>query len=83
MLAIGTKEEMGSMVPASIYDNIPQSLIGFTEAQYKSLHSLINDIVKRNPAIKRDRNHIVGHDEYAPNRKSDPGSHFDWSKVGF
>lgn len=83
MMAIGTKEEMSSMMPATVYDSIPKSHIGYTEAQYQSLQRLITDIVQRNPAIKKDREHIVGHDEYAPNRKSDPGSLFNWSKIGF
>ena len=46
MLAIGTKEEMNSMVPADTYESIPEPLIGFTEAQYQSLNRLVNDIVK-------------------------------------
>ncbi|QUW21206.1 N-acetylmuramoyl-L-alanine amidase [Sporosarcina sp. Marseille-Q4063] len=83
MLAIGTEEEMNSMLPANIYESIPEPHIGFTEAQYQSLQRLVNDIVNRNPAIKKDRAHIVGHDEYAPNRKTDPGSLFNWSEIGF
>ena len=82
MMAIGTKEEMSSMMSAAVYDSIPQSNIGYTEAQYQALHKLVNDIVQRNPDIKKDRKHIVGHDEYAPDRKSDPGSLFNWSKIG-
>jgi N-acetyl-anhydromuramyl-L-alanine amidase AmpD len=83
MLAIGTKEEMNSMVPAKTYDAIPRPHIGFTEAQYQSLQNLVSDIVNRNPAIKKDRAHIIGHDEYAPNRKTDPGSLFNWTEIGF
>ena len=82
MMAIGTEEEMSSMMSAAVYDSIPQSNIGYTEVQYQALHKLINDIVQRNPDIKKDRKHIVGHDEYAPGRKSDPGSLFDWSQIG-
>lgn len=83
LLAIGTKEEMNSMVPAETYDAIPRPHIGFTEAQYQSLQRLVDDIVNRNPAIKKDRAHIIGHDEYAPNRKTDPGSLFNWTEIGF
>lgn len=82
MMAIGTKVEMSSMMPAAVYDSIPQSNIGYTEAQYQTLHKLVNDIVQRNPDIKKDRKHIVGHDEYAPDRKTDPGSLFNWTKIG-
>lgn len=82
MMAIGTKEEMGSMMSAATYDSILQSDIGYTEVQYQALNSLINDLIKRNPEIKKDRKHIVGHDEYATGRKSDPGSLFNWSQIG-
>ena len=30
------------------------------------------------PAIEQD--HIVGHSDIAPGRKTDPGPHFDWNK---
>lgn len=83
MLAIGTKEEMASMMKEDLYDSINPSLIGYTDAQYKSLNSLLDDITDRNPSIQRNRKYIVGHDEYAPGRKTDPGSLFDWSKIGF
>lgn len=81
MLAIGTKEEMTSMIPEKIYDTIDRSHIGYTDQQYESLNKLLDSILKRNPSILADRNHIIGHDEYAPLRKADPGSLFDWSKI--
>ncbi|MBM7662507.1 N-acetyl-anhydromuramyl-L-alanine amidase AmpD [Bacillus mesophilus] len=81
LLAIGTKEEMTSMIPAKTYNTIDPAHIGYTEAQYESLNNLLDSILKRNPSILPNRDHIIGHDEYAPNRKSDPGSLFDWSKV--
>ncbi|MBS4194228.1 N-acetylmuramoyl-L-alanine amidase [Lederbergia citri] len=83
MLAIGTKEEMAEMIKDEDYDSINPSFIGYTEAQYKTLNILLADIITRNPAIQRNRKFIVGHDEYAPGRKTDPGSLFDWSKIGF
>lgn len=76
-MAIGTKEEMEPIMSSSVYDSIHPSHIGFTEAQYKSLTRLLDDILKRHPSIKNDRVHIIGHDEYAPARKTDPGSLFD------
>src|SRR5699024_2857280 len=82
VMAIGTKEEMGAMMEDSFYDSIPKSYIGYTEAQYQAIRHLIDDIVTRNPGIKKSRNHIIGQDEYAPERKTDPGSLFDWSKIG-
>lgn len=83
LLAIGTKEEMFPIVPEENYERIDPADIGYTEAQYTALNELLVDILKRHPSIKNDREHIVGHDEYAPVRKADPGSLFDWSKIGF
>jgi LysM repeat protein len=41
----------------------------------------LNEILKRHPTIQRNRKHIVGHNEYAPGRKKDPGKLFDWSRI--
>lgn len=80
LLAIGTKVEMTPVITGPKFDLIPQDLIGYTDSQYSALNILLDDILKRNPNIKRDRNHIIGHDEYNPS-KTDPGSLFDWSKI--
>lgn len=48
----------------------------FTEMQYQTLNSLIKSLQEKYPI----RN-IVGHSDIAPNRKTDPGPFFDWSKV--
>ena len=81
IMAIGTEAEMLSIMSAEHYKKIPQEHIGYTEAQYKSLSLLLDDILARNKKMKRDSNHIIGHDKYAPERKTDPGSLFDWSKI--
>jgi N-acetyl-anhydromuramoyl-L-alanine amidase len=83
LLAIGTREEMIPIITAEKFELINPDMIGYTDAQYQSLNVLLDDILKRHPYIPRDRNHIIGHDEYAPGRKTDPGSLFDWSKIGF
>ncbi len=83
LLAIGTKEEMLAIVEEDIYNQIDPVLAGYTEAQYQSLQLLVDNILKRNPSILRDRRHVIGHDEYAPGRKTDPGSLFDWTRIGF
>lgn len=83
LLAVGTKEEMLSIMPEEIYDSIKTEDIGYTDLQYGALNELLEDILKRNSGIKKDREHIIGHDEYAPVRKSDPGELFDWKKIGF
>ncbi|OLO38170.1 hypothetical protein BTR23_11795 [Alkalihalophilus pseudofirmus] len=83
LLAIGTREEMVAMIPGFPYDQVASDDIGYTSAQYNALNSLLNDIYIRYPTISKSRKHVIGHDEYAPGRKTDPGSLFDWSRIGF
>ncbi len=84
LFGIGTFEEMQVFnISYSFYTQIPAHHIGFTDLQYQSLNRLMDDIIKRNPGIRKDREHILGHDEYAPHRKTDPGRLFDWGKIGF
>ncbi|MEH7384492.1 N-acetylmuramoyl-L-alanine amidase [Bacillus sp. JJ1521] len=83
LLAIGTKEEMAGIVDEDIYKKIDPTLAGYTDSQYRSLQLLVDNILKRNPSILRNRRHVIGHDEYAPGRKTDPGSLFDWTRIGF
>ncbi|TAF35691.1 MAG: N-acetylmuramoyl-L-alanine amidase [Cytophagales bacterium] len=82
LMAIGTRQEMKLLNVGSGYDKIAKTDIGFTEMQYKTLRALLNDIQKRHPKVLNNRKHIVGHDEYAPSRRPDPGSLFEWSKIG-
>lgn len=49
----------------------------FTPSQYEVLAELTREIRSRYPAITLDR--ITGHSDIAPNRKTDPGPHFDWT----
>lgn len=83
LLAIGTKEEMSTFITEDTYDALDNSFIGYTDAQYESLKSLLHTIHERYPEVKRDREHVIGHDEYAPDRKNDPGSLFDWGRIGY
>lgn len=85
LLGIGTYDEMAKTlnISKSDYDSIPKEHLGFTEAQYTSLKALLSDIESRNAKILNDRQHIIGHSEYAPGRKFDPGTLFQWSKIGF
>ena len=61
------------------YDALDPSLIGFTDAQYESLATLLSDVCQRNH-IPLDREHIIGHEEYKP-EKTDPGELFDWDRL--
>jgi N-acetylmuramoyl-L-alanine amidase len=82
MLAVGSPAEMATFgITAEMYSELDSAHIGFTEAQYESLNRLLNDILSRNPSIQPNRMHIIGHDEYAPGRKYDPGALFNWNKL--
>jgi len=50
----------------------------YSEAQYQALAPLVSDL-QSHYAIPRDA--IVGHSDIAPERKTDPGVHFDWSRI--
>jgi N-acetyl-anhydromuramyl-L-alanine amidase AmpD len=82
ILGIGTEKEMAMFMSKEGYKKIKPQDIGFTVAQYQALNLLLADIQQRHPAIQKDRKHIVGHDEYAPTRRTDPGSLFQWEKIG-
>jgi AmpD protein len=51
----------------------------YEEAQYVSAIALIRSLLAAYPSLSRER--IVGHSDIAPGRKTDPGPHFDWSRV--
>jgi AmpD protein len=55
-------------------DDIP-----YTDAQYTQLAAVIDAILQVFPKTSRER--IIGHVDIAPNRKTDPGPSFDWSKL--
>ncbi|GLO65293.1 N-acetylmuramoyl-L-alanine amidase [Oceanobacillus kimchii] len=81
LLAIGTKEEMLPMLSAEHYDTISSKHVGYTDEQYEALQDLLINISTRQHKLKLDRNHIIGHQEYAPERKTDPGALFDWERL--
>jgi N-acetyl-anhydromuramyl-L-alanine amidase AmpD len=82
LLAIGTKEEMTKFVPVETFNKVAGKDIGFTDAQYAAVTRLIADIRGRWPGINPNRHHVIGHNEYAPQRRSDPGKLFDWRRIG-
>jgi len=50
----------------------------FTDAQYEALKKLTDFIISCYPRITLGR--IVGHNDIAPGRKTDPGEAFDWAR---
>ncbi|CAK0767481.1 1,6-anhydro-N-acetylmuramoyl-L-alanine amidase [Gammaproteobacteria bacterium] len=50
----------------------------FAPAQYHTLVEITRTLVQRFPAITPSR--MVGHSDIAPDRKTDPGPHFDWER---
>ena len=50
----------------------------FTDDQYRVLAEATGLIVNRYPSISAEN--IVGHSDIAPERKTDPGPHFDWER---
>lgn len=49
----------------------------FTEAQYLQLAALL-EVLQRSYPIR----YLVGHNDIAPQRKTDPGPFFDWQRIG-
>ncbi len=54
--------------------------VKFTAIQYEQLIKVLKALVKTYPGLNMQ--HITGHEHIAPGRKTDPGPHFDWERVG-
>jgi AmpD protein len=50
--------------------------IAYTDAQYATLSAVTIELLAAYPALSFER--IVGHNQVAPGRKTDPGAAFDW-----
>jgi AmpD protein len=53
-------------------------LVPYTNNQYLALTEICYRLMQAYPAIQKDR--IVGHCDIAPERKTDPGPAFDWTR---
>jgi len=50
----------------------------YTPAQYQALTAITRELMAAYPEITPER--IVGHEDVAPGRKTDPGCSFDWHR---
>ena len=53
--------------------------IAYEDIQYERLNTVIDALCLTYPGLSRQ--HIAGHCEIAPGRKTDPGPVFDWNRV--
>ncbi len=51
----------------------------FEEKQYEVLNSVLTCLQNHYPKLNSES--ITGHSDIAPERKTDPGPHFDWAKI--
>ena len=51
----------------------------YEDIQYRQLNAVIDTLLEAYPTLSRER--IVGHEDIAPGRKTDPGVCFDWGRM--
>ena len=51
----------------------------YTQAQYRQLERVLRALLRGYPRLSPDA--VVGHQEIAPGRKTDPGPAFDWGRI--
>lgn len=51
--------------------------LAYTDAQYRQLAALTHTLIRRYPEMA---DHMTGHCDIAPERKTDPGPAFDWQR---
>lgn len=53
--------------------------VPYTDSQYLQLAAVIRLLLDTYPSLSRQ--HITGHSDIAPGRKTDPGAVFDWQRL--
>jgi AmpD protein len=53
--------------------------VPYTDEQYQQLNSVIDVLLETYPKLSRQD--VIGHSDIAPDRKTDPGTSFDWSRI--
>ena len=53
--------------------------IPYTDTQYKVLNEVLQTLLATYPRLSKQ--HITGHSDIAPSRKTDPGASFDWNRL--
>lgn len=77
LLGIGTAAEMAPIIGKANHLISPQDR-GYTDKQYLSLQYLVKMLMQKYNIPKAN---VIGHHDYAPNRKWDPGELFDRQKL--
>ncbi len=78
VLGIGTPAEMADVIGPGPNSRIDPKTRGYTKEQYSALASLVYYLRRKYNIPKAN---ILGHEDYDPARKWDPGSLFDWEKI--
>lgn len=55
--------------------------LGYEAGQYHALAAVVIALIEAYPSLSRE--HIVGHADIAPGRKTDPGPAFDWQHLDY
>lgn len=53
--------------------------LAYSDRQYEQLAAVIRALLQAYPTLSKQ--HIVGHSDIAPGRKTDPGTSFDWQRL--
>lgn len=82
-IEVGNAGPFGGRAPtaaqeAQITDAQWAAAEAYGEAQYGALAVLLQDILDRHGLGPEA---VLGHEEVAPGRKTDPGAHFDWARL--